>query len=50
MNNRPDHVKRSVQGKLAAATQKQTDEYMQPFFRTLKKKVDNINLERLYVL
>ncbi|CAG8639047.1 7015_t:CDS:10 [Funneliformis caledonium] len=38
MNNRPDHVKRSMQGKLAAATQKQTDEYMQPFFRTLKKK------------
>jgi len=38
MNNRLDHVKRSVQGKLAAATQKQTDEYMQPFFRSLKKK------------
>ncbi|RGB31398.1 Prp18-domain-containing protein [Rhizophagus diaphanus] len=38
MNNRPDHVKRSVQGKLSAATQKQTNEYMQPFFRTLKKK------------
>ncbi|CAG8434471.1 7362_t:CDS:2 [Scutellospora calospora] len=38
MNNRPDHVKRSTQGKFAAATQMQTNEYMQPFFRTLKKK------------
>ncbi|CAG8473300.1 9260_t:CDS:2 [Dentiscutata heterogama] len=38
MNNRPDHIKRSTQGKFAAATQKQTNEYMQPFFRTLKKK------------
>ncbi|CAJ0825854.1 8062_t:CDS:10 [Entrophospora sp. SA101] len=38
MNNRPDHVKRSRQGKLAAATQKQSTEYLQPFFRLLKKK------------
>ncbi|RHZ88029.1 hypothetical protein Glove_26g99 [Diversispora epigaea] len=38
MNNRPDHIKRSTQGKLTAATQRQTTEYMQPFFRSLKKK------------
>ncbi|KAG9288893.1 hypothetical protein G9A89_019515 [Geosiphon pyriformis] len=38
MNNRPDNIKRSTQGKLAAAIQRQTNEYLQPFFRLLKKK------------
>ncbi|CAG8538753.1 12843_t:CDS:2 [Ambispora gerdemannii] len=38
MNNRLDNVKRSTQGKLAAAIQRQTNEYLQPFFRSLKKK------------
>jgi len=52
MNNRPDHVKRSKQGKLTAAIQKQTDEYMQPFFKSLKKKVDSVddNLKKFVFL
>ena len=51
MNDRPDHVKRSKQGKLTAAIQKQTDEYMQPFFRNLKKKVKIIiDLKRFVFL
>uniref|UniRef100_A0A671KFY1 Pre-mRNA-splicing factor 18 n=1 Tax=Sinocyclocheilus anshuiensis TaxID=1608454 RepID=A0A671KFY1_9TELE len=33
-----DHVKRSVQGKLASATQKQTESYLEPLFRKLRKK------------
>uniref|UniRef100_A0A673L2Y9 Pre-mRNA-splicing factor 18 n=1 Tax=Sinocyclocheilus rhinocerous TaxID=307959 RepID=A0A673L2Y9_9TELE len=36
LNSREDHVKRSVQGKLASATQKQT--YLEPLFRKLRKK------------
>ena len=43
LNNRPDNVKRSTQGKLQAAIQRQTTEYLKPFFRTLKKKVRVIN-------
>ncbi|KAI0242181.1 hypothetical protein L0F63_002960 [Massospora cicadina] len=38
MNNRPEEVKRTTQGKTAAAIQKQTADYMKPFFRQLKKK------------
>ncbi|CAG8533629.1 1543_t:CDS:2 [Paraglomus occultum] len=38
LNNRPDNVKRSTQGKLQAAIQRQTTEYLKPFFRTLKRK------------
>ncbi|TRY62418.1 hypothetical protein DNTS_031826 [Danionella cerebrum] len=38
LNSREDHVKRSVQGKLASATQKQTEAYLEPLFRKLRKK------------
>ncbi|XP_072551034.1 pre-mRNA-splicing factor 18 isoform X2 [Salminus brasiliensis] len=38
LNGREDHVKRSVQGKLASATQKQTESYLEPLFRKLRKK------------
>uniref|UniRef100_A0A9J8B0E0 Pre-mRNA-splicing factor 18 n=1 Tax=Cyprinus carpio carpio TaxID=630221 RepID=A0A9J8B0E0_CYPCA len=39
LNSREDHVKRSVQGKLASATQKQTESYLEPLFRKLRKKM-----------
>uniref|UniRef100_A0A665UDA9 Pre-mRNA-splicing factor 18 n=1 Tax=Echeneis naucrates TaxID=173247 RepID=A0A665UDA9_ECHNA len=35
---REDHVKRSVQGKLASATHSQTESYLKPLFRKLRKK------------
>ncbi|KAF5905501.1 pre-mRNA-splicing factor 18 isoform X1, partial [Clarias magur] len=38
LNSREDHIKRSVQGKLASATQKQTESYLKPLFRKLCKK------------
>lgn len=34
-----EHVKRSTQGKLAAATQVQSAEYLKPLFRTLRSRV-----------
>uniref|UniRef100_A0AAQ4S9D7 Pre-mRNA-splicing factor 18 n=1 Tax=Gasterosteus aculeatus aculeatus TaxID=481459 RepID=A0AAQ4S9D7_GASAC len=38
LNSREDHVKRSVQGKLASATHSQTESYLKPLFRKLRKK------------
>uniref|UniRef100_UPI00358FAF0B pre-mRNA-splicing factor 18 isoform X2 n=1 Tax=Myxine glutinosa TaxID=7769 RepID=UPI00358FAF0B len=38
LNSRLDVVKRSVQGKLAAATQTQTEEYLNPLMHKLRKK------------
>ncbi|CAE6505871.1 unnamed protein product [Rhizoctonia solani] len=38
MAERPDQVKRSTQGKLAAATQVQSAEYLKPLFRQLRSK------------
>uniref|UniRef100_A0A3Q4BDT8 Pre-mRNA-splicing factor 18 n=1 Tax=Mola mola TaxID=94237 RepID=A0A3Q4BDT8_MOLML len=38
LNSREDHVKRGVQGKLASATHSQTESYLEPLFRKLKKK------------
>ncbi|XP_060734227.1 pre-mRNA-splicing factor 18-like isoform X1 [Tachysurus vachellii] len=38
LNSREDHIKRSVQGKLASATHKQTESYLKPLFRKLRKK------------
>ncbi|KAK2084435.1 Pre-mRNA-splicing factor 18 [Saguinus oedipus] len=37
LNGREDYVKRSVQGKLNSATQKQTESYLRPLFRKLRK-------------
>ncbi|KAH7341308.1 Prp18 domain-containing protein [Rhizoctonia solani] len=38
MAERPDQVKRSTQGKLAAATQVQSAEYLKPLFKQLRSK------------
>ncbi|KAK9701683.1 hypothetical protein K7432_011595 [Basidiobolus ranarum] len=38
LHERPEHIKRSTQGKHASATQKQTAEYLAPFFKLLKRK------------
>ncbi|XP_011474546.1 pre-mRNA-splicing factor 18 isoform X4 [Oryzias latipes] len=38
LNSREDLVKRSVQGKLASATHSQTESYLRPLFRKLRKK------------
>ncbi|XP_061578021.1 pre-mRNA-splicing factor 18 isoform X2 [Cololabis saira] len=38
LNSREDHVKRSVQGKVASATHSQTESYLRPLFRKLRKK------------
>ena len=39
MDERPDHIKRSHQGKLAAATQIQTAQYLKPLFKSLRSRV-----------
>ncbi|KAG9127175.1 mRNA splicing protein prp18 [Ceratobasidium sp. 392] len=39
MAERPDNIKRSTQGKLAAATQVQSAEYLKPLFKQLRSKV-----------
>lgn len=39
MDERPEHVKRSTQGKLAAATQVQSAEYLKPLFKNLRSRV-----------
>jgi pre-mRNA-splicing factor 18 len=39
MDDRPDHVKRTNQGKLAAATQVQSAEYLKPLFKNLRSRV-----------
>ncbi|KAI6099842.1 hypothetical protein F5141DRAFT_1219159 [Pisolithus sp. B1] len=38
MDERPEHVKRSTQGKLAAAIQVQSAEYLKPLFKTLRSR------------
>ncbi|KAF9554012.1 Prp18-domain-containing protein [Agrocybe pediades] len=38
MDERPDHVKRTTQGKLAAATQVQSAENLKPLFKTLRSR------------
>jgi len=38
VNSGPEDKKRSIEGKLASATQKQTHEYLKPLFRKLKSK------------
>jgi pre-mRNA-splicing factor 18 len=38
MDKRPEHIKRSTQGKLAAATQVQSAEYLKPLFKTLRSR------------
>jgi pre-mRNA-splicing factor 18 len=39
MDERPENVKRTTQGKLAAATQQQSAEYMKPLFKILRQRV-----------
>ncbi|KAH9925540.1 Prp18 domain-containing protein [Fomitopsis serialis] len=38
MDERPDSVKRTMQGKLAAATQKQSAEYLKPLFKLIRAR------------
>ncbi|KIY43933.1 Prp18-domain-containing protein [Fistulina hepatica ATCC 64428] len=38
MQERPEHVKRTHQGKLAAATQVQSAEYLKPLFKSLRSR------------
>ncbi|KAI0714381.1 pre-mRNA splicing factor [Cerioporus squamosus] len=38
MDDRPEHVKRTMQGKLAAATQRQSAEYLKPLFKLLRTR------------
>ncbi|KAI0346328.1 Prp18-domain-containing protein [Trametopsis cervina] len=38
MDDRPEHVKRTNQGKLAAATQRQSAEYLKPLFKLLRSR------------
>lgn len=38
MDERPEHIKRTTQGKLAAATQVQSAEYLKPLFKTLRQR------------
>ncbi|KAI0774965.1 pre-mRNA splicing factor [Trametes elegans] len=38
MDERPEHVKRTTQGKLAAATQRQSAEYLKPLFKLLRAR------------
>ncbi|KAG5653236.1 hypothetical protein H0H81_001619 [Sphagnurus paluster] len=38
MDERPENVKRTTQGKLAAATQVQSAEYLKPLFKTLRSR------------
>ncbi|XP_068132245.1 pre-mRNA-splicing factor 18 isoform X4 [Hyperolius riggenbachi] len=45
LNAREDYVKRSVHGKLASATQKQTESYLKPLFRKLRKKANDAYLQ-----
>lgn len=39
MEERPEHIKRSTQGKLAAATQVQSAQYLKPLFKQLRSRV-----------
>uniref|UniRef100_A0A3Q3RTY9 Pre-mRNA-splicing factor 18 n=1 Tax=Mastacembelus armatus TaxID=205130 RepID=A0A3Q3RTY9_9TELE len=50
LNSREDHVKRSVQGKLASATHSQTESYLKPLFRKLRKKVILVQQATQYVI
>ncbi|GJJ08543.1 hypothetical protein Clacol_002761 [Clathrus columnatus] len=38
MDQRPDHIKHSMQGRLAAATQKQSADYLKPLFKLLRTR------------
>ncbi|KAI0688096.1 Prp18 domain-containing protein [Cytidiella melzeri] len=38
MDDRPEHIKRTTQGKLASATQHQSAEYLKPLFKLLRSR------------
>ncbi|KAF7246584.1 Pre-mRNA-splicing factor 18 [Varanus komodoensis] len=44
LNAREDYLKRGVQGKLNSATQKQTESYLRPLFRKLRKRTERVKL------
>jgi pre-mRNA-splicing factor 18 len=41
MLDRPDNVRRSTQGKIAAATQQTSADYLKPLFKSLRKRVES---------
>ena len=41
----PENIKRSTQGKLAAATQVQSAQYLKPLFKILRSRVRETNVE-----
>jgi pre-mRNA-splicing factor 18 len=43
MDERPESIKRTTQGKLAAATQQQSAEYLKPLFKILRQRVSPIS-------
>uniref|UniRef100_A0A8C6VTL0 Pre-mRNA-splicing factor 18 n=1 Tax=Nothobranchius furzeri TaxID=105023 RepID=A0A8C6VTL0_NOTFU len=49
LNSREDHVKRSVQGKVASATHSQTESYLEPLFKKLRKKVNSPQANDAYL-
>lgn len=42
-----EHIKRSTQGKLASATQRQSAEYLKPFFKMLRQRVSSIVCDQI---
>lgn len=45
-----EHIKRSMQGKLAAATQVQSAEYLKPLFKLLRSRVSEVHTQKLQFL
>lgn len=48
MDERPEHVKRTTQGKLAAATQVQSAQYLKPLFKSLRSRVRSDEFQLFY--
>lgn len=46
LNDRPDHIKRTAQGKVDTVTYKQCRKHIKPLFKTLREKVCNVIDER----
>jgi pre-mRNA-splicing factor 18 len=50
LTHRTEHVKRTTQGKLAAATQVQSAEYLKPLFKALRSRVSSTNIPEISLL
>lgn len=42
MDERPEEIKQSAQGKKAAAIQKQSGDYLKPLFKSLRSRVGSL--------